>query len=112
MLTINNIKFRLKNMKRNLLAMNPHEKWKLFRRIHLIILKKIGTGFMDESYKVNVKTIIPIFLEVSHYILLIYTLYHYRNKPFNALISTTYLGIFAPVSLFPYLKPLLSDIFK
>lgn len=90
---------KLKNIKHNFSSQSPLEKWKFFRQIHFILLRLIGLEFMDENYKMNIKTLIPIYLEVKYYVLLIYTLYHYRNEPFKALISTLFVGIFVPVSL-------------
>lgn len=88
-----------KKAKEQFMAKTPLDKWKFFRKMHILILRLVGVQFMVEDYKINVFTIIPILLEANYYVLLVYTLYHYRNEPFKALIPTPFLGIFVPVSL-------------
>lgn len=81
------------------MAKSPLEKWRSFRQLHCFILRLIGVEFMEDDYKMSVNILIPIYLEANYYILLIYTLYHYRHEPFKALTPTPFLAIFVPVSL-------------
>lgn len=87
------------NIKKAYSAMNPLEKWEFFRQIHCKLLQVVGVHFMDDKYKIHINTIFPIYLQLNYYILMVYTLFFYRNDLFHALISTTALGFFIPVGL-------------
>lgn len=62
------------------------------------MLKAIGVQFMDPKYKMHLNTISPIFLQISFFSLLIYTIYYYRNEPLKAIHPSPALGFFVPVS--------------
>lgn len=81
---------------------SPYEKWNFVYRFHISMVKLIGVAVVEDDYKVNVKTFIPIYVEVNFLCLLTYTLIHYRNEPFNALIATPSIGILIPVRLFAF----------
>lgn len=80
------------------MAKSPLEKWLFYRRIHSGLLKIIGVEFMEEDYRINALTFIPIFMQVLYYILMIYSMYYYRNQPKIAILSTILIGFFIPVS--------------
>lgn len=81
---------------------NPYEKYYFVRDIHATLLNLVGVDIADENYKMNVRTLIPIYVEVNYLSLLVYTLIHYRNEPFKALIATPAAGILIPVNLFRF----------
>lgn len=92
----------LKINKKNYMKKTPYEKWYFVRHIHMMLVKLIGVDVMNDNYEVNIKTLIPILVEVNFLCLLTYTLIHYRNEPFKALIATPPIGILIPVSLFEF----------
>lgn len=91
------INFRFTKVKRNYLAKNPLEKCDLIYRIHAFLFKFLGVHIVVANFKPNINTLIPIYLVVNYFTLLIYTWYHYRNEFFNILITTPFFGVFVPV---------------
>lgn len=77
---------------------NPYDKCQFVLDIHTTLVNIVGLHVVDKAYKMNVRTLIPIYVEVNYLSLLIYTLIHYRNEPFKALIATPSAGILIPVS--------------
>lgn len=95
-LTVSKKYFRFK---RSFLAKRPHEKWMFIRQIHYHMCKVVGVEFMKCNYKMNINTIIPLYLQVDYYVLLVYSMFYYKNEPIKVLMATTILGFFIPVSL-------------
>lgn len=77
---------------------NPRGKWLAYRRINIIIMKIIGSHFMEPGFKLQLISWIPLGLVLNYSILLIYTLYYYRNEPFKALQATPAAGLIIPVN--------------
>lgn len=92
--------FSFKTIKQNYMRKSPYEKWYFIRNIHATLVKLVGVDVMNDNFKVNIRTLIPIYVEVNYLCLLTYTLIYYRNEPFKALIATPSMGILIPVSLF------------
>lgn len=99
-----NFFLRLKKAKQKYMTLNPYEKWYFLRKIHTHMVKLVGCEVMEEDFKINVNTLIPIYVEVNYLTLLTYTLIYYRNDLFHALIATPSVGILIPVS--PYFREL------
>lgn len=78
---------------------SPYDKCRFVYDIHASLVNLVGLHVVDKNYKMNVRTLIPIYVEVNYLSLLIYTLIHYKNEPFKALIATPAAGIIIPVSL-------------
>lgn len=56
-----------------------------------------GCNFMEPNYKPSILTAIPAWVQLSYYVLAIYTIYYYIDDPKRALAATTPLGLYAPV---------------
>lgn len=84
--------------------MSPIEKWQFIHKIHRFLLKMFGVEGTRADYKPNINTLLPISIMFDYWMLLLYTLFHYRNEPLIALVSTPSIGIYAPVCLKIILK--------
>lgn len=80
------------------MALNPYEKWYFLRDIHAHMVKLVGCETMESDYRISIRTLIPIYVEVNYVTLLTYTLIYYRHDLFHALIATPSAGILIPVS--------------
>lgn len=92
------IQFRLKTIKQTYMEKNPYDKCQFVYNFHANLVNLVGLHVVDRDYKMNARTLIPIYVEVNYLSLLIYTLIHYRNEPFMALIATPAAGFLIPVS--------------
>lgn len=86
-----------KNQKDDFLAKNPRQKWLTVRRVKFFLLKFIGVQFMESDYKLHLQTLIPAYLLLNFFTLLLYTAYYYRSELFRALQATPVSGIIIPV---------------
>lgn len=77
----------------------PYEKWNFVRQFNVKVIKLIGVAVVEHDFKVTLRTLIPIYIELNFLCLLTYTLIHYRNEPFKALVATPPIGILIPVHL-------------
>lgn len=90
MSAINNFKklfFNNKEFKAEYLAKSPLDKWLFIRKINIFLLQLVGAQLMEADYKLNFKTLIPLYLMLNYLSLLTYTLFYYRHTPFRALQS-------------------------
>lgn len=97
---MNSLLHRLQNIKQNYFAKSPLEKWDFVCQIQIVLLKIFGLQILDDKFEAHFRTLIPFYLLFNYGGLLVYTLIYYRNDPLKALISTTPLGLYAPVSFF------------
>lgn len=88
------------SLKKKFLAKDPLEKWNYVRNINSFLLKVIGCDFLNGNYTYTLNTLLPVFLFVDYFCLMLYTLYYYRNEPLKALESTPMAGIMFPVCIF------------
>lgn len=89
--------YRLKSIKLTYSSKSPLEKWYSVRQLNYYLLKVVGVHFMDPNYKVDITTLVPIYIAFNYYALMIYTCCYYRHNLYRALISTPALGTFVPV---------------
>lgn len=90
--------FDFNGSKEKYLSENPLEKWLYVRRFNVFLMKLIGVEFMEPDYKFNWKTLIPMYLGLNFFCLMLYTCYYFRDEPYKALQPTAVTGIMVPVS--------------
>lgn len=89
----NYFKIRLKNLKQEYLAKDPLGKWRFISEITMSLAKHIGCNFADEDYKLTLRTLLPAIVVIYYVVLLIYSMYSFRNDPLRVLMSTPAVGI-------------------
>lgn len=90
--------YRYKNLKEDYLAKSPRGKWWVIRQSHCFMTKVIGCQVMQADFKLNINTLVPLYVQVNFYLLVLYTWYYYRNDLINALLVTPIFGLIVPVS--------------
>lgn len=102
-----------RTMKLNYLKKNPFEKYLVFRSIIIFLMRIFGCSIILDDFEITVVTIFPGFLVFDYFILMLYTVFRYREQPFRALQATPIFGIVFPVILsnFQYYELVLIIIF-
>lgn len=90
------ILFRFKHLEQNYLASCPFEKWNFVRGIHMSAARIIVCDFVEDDYKLTLRSWLPTPL-ADYIILLMNTLYFFRNDPVRGLMATPAIGIVFPV---------------
>lgn len=81
----------------------PLDKWLFVRKVNILMFKVGGCNFMEPNYKPSILTVIPAWVQLSYYILAIYTIYYYIDDPKRALVATTPLGLYTPVRVLTFI---------
>lgn len=85
---------RYKSPKQRYLEKTPYEKWLFVRNINVFMLGVVGCEVVEPNYKPNLKTLIPMYMQVNYFVLLAYTCYYYWDKPFFPLVGSAASGEF------------------
>lgn len=92
--------FSIRTTKSNFLSKTPYQKWNSVCSFNIFLLKLTGTHVMSRDWKKSMRLLIPAWLEVNMFTLMIYTTYYYRNDLIKALEPTTLISLMLPVSCF------------
>lgn len=76
----------------------PIAKWESVRRFNSFLLKYVGCEIFEDGYKIHFETWIPMYIALNYFLLLLYTLYYYRQDFFKAMQPTPTIGQVVPVS--------------
>lgn len=79
------------------LKKRPYEKWLNVAKIVIFSGRLIGVPIMDKKYKVYWYSWLTVFIAMSYFAAVFYTMWYYADEPLKALQSTVIAGIIIPV---------------